>query len=55
MLFRSQMLAIFANMCIGGGLMVKNDIDGKLFVGCDDKSSLVFRTGRFARIPEPTI
>lgn len=38
-----QMLAIFANMCIGGGLMVKNGIDGKLFVGCDDKSSLVFR------------
>ena len=38
-----QMLAIFANMCIGGGLMVKNGTDGKLFVGCDDKSSLVFR------------
>lgn len=38
-----QMLAIFANMCIGGGLMVKKGIDGKPFVGYDGKLSLIFR------------
>lgn len=38
-----QMLAIFANMCIGGGLWVRRDIKGKPFIGYDDKSSLTFR------------
>lgn len=38
-----QMLAIFANMCIGGGLRVKRGVDGKLLVGHDDNSSLIFR------------
>lgn len=38
-----QMLAIFANMCIGGGLRVRRDIKGKPFVGYNDKSSLTFR------------
>ena len=38
-----QMLAIFANMCIGGGLWVKKDTKGKPFIGYDDNSSLTFR------------
>ena len=38
-----QMLAIFANMCIGGGLLVRKDINGKPFIWYDDKSSLTFR------------
>lgn len=38
-----QMLAIFANMCIGGGLRVKRGVNGKLLVGHDDNSSLIFR------------
>ena len=38
-----QMLAIFANMCIGGGLWVGKDIKGKPFIWYDDKSSLTFR------------
>lgn len=38
-----QMLAIFANMCIGGGLRVKSGIDGKPFVGYDGKLSLIFK------------
>lgn len=38
-----QMLAIFANMCIGGGLRVKSGTDGKLLVGVNDNSSLIFR------------
>ena len=38
-----QMLAIFANMCIGGGLWVKRGIDGKPFVGYDGKLSLIFK------------
>lgn len=38
-----QMLAIFANMCIGGGLRVKRGVDGKPLVGHDDNSSLIFR------------
>ena len=38
-----QMLAIFANMCIGGGLWVKSGIDGKPFVGYDGKLSLIFK------------
>lgn len=38
-----QMLAIFANMCIGGGLWVKRDINGKPFVWYDGKLSLTFR------------
>lgn len=37
------MLAIFANMCIGGGLLVRKDINGKPFIWYDDKSSLTFR------------
>lgn len=38
-----QMLAIFANMCIGGGLWVRKDINGKPFVEYDYKLSLTFR------------
>lgn len=38
-----QMLAIFANMCIGGGLWVRKDINGKPFIWYDNKSSLTFR------------
>lgn len=38
-----QMLAIFANMCIGGGLWVKNDVNGEPSVGYDGKLSLIFR------------
>nr|WP_293551368.1 hypothetical protein [Prevotella sp.] len=38
-----QMLAIFANMCIGGGLWVRRDTKGKPFIGYDDNSSLTFR------------
>ena len=38
-----QMLAIFANMCIGGGLWVKRDTKGKPFVKYDNKLSLTFR------------
>ena len=38
-----QMLAIFANMCIGGGLWVKKDINGKPLVWYDGKLSLTFR------------
>lgn len=38
-----QMLAIFANMCIGGGLRIKRSVNGKLLVGHDDNSSLIFR------------
>lgn len=38
-----QMLAIFANMCIGGGLWVKSGIDGKPFVGYDGKLPLIFK------------
>lgn len=38
-----QMLAIFANMCIGGGLWVRKDINGKPFVKYDNKLSLTFR------------
>ena len=38
-----QMLAIFANMCIGGGLWVKKDIKGKPFVEYKYKLSLIFR------------
>lgn len=38
-----QMLAIFANMCIGGGLGVRKDIKGKPFIGYDGKLSLTFR------------
>lgn len=38
-----QMLAIFANMCIGGGLWVRRDIIGKPFIEYDYKSSLMFR------------
>lgn len=38
-----QMLAIFANMCIGGGLWVRKDINGKPFVGYDGKLSLIFK------------
>lgn len=38
-----QMLAIFANMCIGGGLWVKRDTEGKPFVKYDNKLSLTFR------------
>lgn len=38
-----QMLAIFANMCIGGGLWVKRGIDGEPLVGYDGKLSLTFR------------
>lgn len=38
-----QMLAIFANMCIGGGLWVRKDINGKPFVEYDYKLSLIFR------------
>lgn len=38
-----QMLAIFANMCIGGGLWVKKGIDGEPFVGYDGKLSLIFK------------
>ena len=38
-----QMLAIFANMCIGGGLWVRKDINGKPFVEYDCKLSLTFR------------
>lgn len=38
-----QMLAIFANMCIGGGLRIKRGVNGKLLVGHDDNSSLIFR------------
>ena len=37
------MLAIFANMCIGGGLRVKRGVNGKLLVGHNDNSSLIFR------------
>ena len=37
------MLAIFANMCIGGGLWVKKDINGKPLVWYDGKLSLTFR------------
>lgn len=38
-----QMLAIFANMCIGGGLGVKRGVNGKPLVGHNDNSSLIFR------------
>lgn len=38
-----QMLAIFANMCIGGGLWVKKDINGEPLVWYDGKWSLTFR------------
>lgn len=38
-----QMLAIFANMCIGGGLWVKNDVNGEPSVYYDGKLSLMFR------------
>lgn len=38
-----QMLAIFANMCIGGGLWVKKDINDEPLVEYDDKLSLTFR------------
>lgn len=38
-----QMLAIFANMCIGGGLWVKRGVNGKPLVGHEDNSSLIFR------------
>lgn len=38
-----QMLAIFANMCIGGGLWVKNDVNGEPSVDYDGKLSLTFR------------
>lgn len=38
-----QMLAIFANMCIGGGLWVKKDINGEPSVWYDGKLSLTFR------------
>lgn len=38
-----QMLAIFANMCIGGGLWVKNDVNGEPSVDYDGKLSLMFR------------
>lgn len=38
-----QMLAIFANMCIGGGLWVKNDVNGEPLVDYDGKLSLIFR------------
>lgn len=38
-----QMLAIFANMCIGGGLGVRKDINGKPFIGYDGNLSLTFR------------
>lgn len=38
-----QMLAIFANMCIGGGLWVGKDINGKSIVEYDYKLSLTFR------------
>lgn len=38
-----QMLAIFANMCIGGGLWVKKDINGEPLVWYDGKLSLIFR------------
>lgn len=38
-----QMLAIFANMCIGGGLWVKRDINGEPLVWYDGKLSLTFR------------
>ena len=38
-----QMLAIFANMCIGGGLWVRKDINGKPYVEYDYKLSLIFR------------
>lgn len=38
-----QMLAIFANMCIGGGLRIKSGTDGELLVGVNDNSSLIFR------------
>lgn len=38
-----QMLAIFANMCIGGGMWVKKDINGEPLVWYDGKLSLTFR------------
>ena len=38
-----QMLATFANMCIGGGLWANKDTKGKPFIGYDDNSSLTFR------------
>lgn len=38
-----QMLAIFANMCIGGGLWVKNGVNGEPSVDYDGKLSLIFR------------
>lgn len=38
-----QMLAIFANMCIGGGLWVKNNVNGEPSVDYDGKLSLIFR------------
>ena len=38
-----RMLAIFANMCIGGGLWVRRDINGKPFIGYDGNLSLTFR------------
>ena len=38
-----QMLAIFANMCIGGGLWVKKDTNGKSIVEYKYKLSLTFR------------
>lgn len=38
-----QMLAIFANMCIGGGFGVRKDIKGKPFIGYDENLSLTFR------------
>ena len=38
-----QMLAIFANMCIGGGLGVKRDAKGKSSIGYDGNLSLTFR------------
>lgn len=38
-----QMLAIFANMCIGGGLLVGKDINGEPLVWYDGKLSLTFR------------
>lgn len=38
-----QMLAIFANMCIGGGLWVKKNTKGEPSVWYDGKLSLTFR------------
>lgn len=38
-----QMLAIFANMCIGGGLGVRRNIKGERVIGYDRNLSLTFR------------